>query len=300
MLRTCLLACALTAVAFGCTGKKPTPADSSEDVSNPGSEPAAAYTIKVREEQAGDKFVATETTTSSFTTTRSGLKGKATDGKKSTEKVEYMETIIEFPNGSDWPTRFTRAYKASEEAPADGPAKSASYVGKTVLYEKKNGAYTITANGQPLPAAEEQPFRSQLERPRVRDSELVPKAPVKLNEAWALDPVLVRRFAGLLNFPINKEKSQGTGKLIKVYAKAGKQWGVIEHKITLVIENTAPGVIVSGTVTFSVTTDAVIDGTSSEATTKSKLSATVLNTQGPNKLEAALDVERATTQSPAK
>ena len=93
------------------------------------------------------------------------------------------------------------------------------------LIERKGDAYTFKADGRDLPAAEVQPFAEEFGKGRkVRLEDLLPKAPVRLNEAWSPEPSALRDLAASLPVPVNPEKSKLTGKLTRVYARDGRQF----------------------------------------------------------------------------
>src|SRR5262245_36664161 len=87
----------LTAILIGCAKKQD---DAASGNGNGGGEPTPtgpAYTIKLREEQAGDKWAVTQSGSTSVTNVISGSKGKQTNTTKEPFKTEFIETILEKP-----------------------------------------------------------------------------------------------------------------------------------------------------------------------------------------------------------
>src|SRR5579872_1518791 len=242
MLRKSLIFCALISIAFGCSKKKPTESSSEPPpvISNTNANSTAApsnYFLKIRDEKVGDKSSVTETKSESTTITLNitGLKGTKSDPKKSAEKSEYIEVVHSLNPGEIFPTKFTREYKHAEYKKGDENSKPTSYSGKTVLFEKSFGHYSVLVGKNSLPVDEDQRFRESLEKlDKIKYSEMMPKTPVKLNEPWHLDPILVSRMGKVIGFPSSEGKSQASGTLTNVYTKGGKQWGVIEFKYNYV------------------------------------------------------------------
>ena len=96
------------------------------------SDPSATFTLKFRDEQAGDK---TEHTTTETSTTEIGTDGKS-EKQKQDKKLEYTEHIIDMPAGAAKPTKLTRAYKVAQGFDKKaGAMKTFPYEGKAVSIE---------------------------------------------------------------------------------------------------------------------------------------------------------------------
>src|ERR1700722_11104885 len=130
MFRKMILLVIAIVLVVGCKKK--------EDESS-GGEPAPsgpAVTIKIREEQQGDKIAVTQSRVTNLLMKASGPKGQESKSQKNTEKDEYTETIISMPARATHATKATRAYSMAEKSEDGGSAKSMSYAKKTVLIEK--------------------------------------------------------------------------------------------------------------------------------------------------------------------
>jgi hypothetical protein len=252
-----------------------------------GGAPNVTYTIKVRDEAQGDKTLVVITENSTATITTNGK----TASDKNSGKAEYTEEILDMPAGARKPNKLTRAYKTFEKT---GPnAKPPAVAGKTVTIEKgANGQYTAKVDGRPLPSAEANVVLGSLNRPDgITTADTMPKGPVKLNESWTVDAETVRKFGASAGYPFDPAKSSMTGKLTKVYAKDGRQWGVIEMHLQ------AAGADDKGKVSMTVdmTLDIPIDGSAhiGTVTVKGKIA---LNEAGLGSFVVDLDEVQTRTQ----
>lgn len=231
-----------------------------------GGDPNTTYTIKIREEQKGDKV---RVVMNSYGTTTTTVNGK-TNTEQDAEKFDYIEEILEMPADATLPTKVKRTYTTAERNEKGGGMRPLSFAGKTVVIEKKGNTYVATADGKALSgkdAAYLTKSYTNSDRPKTED--LLPKKSVKLNEAWTVDPACLKKVSGGLKLDSDMEKSSITGKLTKVYSKNGKQWGAVEFHIFFVPKQQngqGPG----GEINFDLTMDAPIDGSSYEGTEKSK------------------------------
>jgi hypothetical protein len=301
----------LAAAVVGCAQQQATPSGGG-DVAAPGptGDPTASYTIKLREKQAGEKYEVTETRSSTTTTTFELPGGKQTKTDNADARLEYTEAVLEMPAGAAQPTKLTRVYKVAEwtppatkgKAPAPpGKVVPASFVGKTVAVEKKGEAYTFKADGKDLPASEAKQFADEFGAARVRPQDLLPKAPVRLNDVWNTAPEAMKAMAASLpkESPVNADKSKMTGKLTRVYTKDGRQFGVIEVRTELTVEGKGSAGP-TGTLTYETTYDVPIDGSSHEGTMKVNMTGTLNTRQKGVEIQAVVDAKQERVVKPAK
>lgn len=302
MFRKCLVCSALVAIAFGCSKKNTSSTETPDQTVISDSGPSGpTITLKFREKKVGDKSIVTGTNNQSITNTVTGPQGKKQEAPKTVEKYEYIEVILEMPAGAELPTKFTRHYKIAEQRLGDGPLMKPSYVGKTVLFEKKDGQYTISADGKPLPEEEDKIFHLALNKPsELKESDFAPKKPVAINESWTVDPAVIEKWANSIGFPINRAKSHATSKLAKAYIKDDKQWGVIESKIDFVIEGEDRGTTAFGSLTLDVTLDMVLDGSSIEKVMNSKRKGRIAGKNGVFQIDWVVEGDSVETQTPIK
>jgi hypothetical protein len=259
-------------VVLGCSKKKEDGGGGGE-VRGVDGDPDATYTLKIRPVAKGDRYAVTSAESSS-TTIEHGGKSRKVDAEK---QFEYTEEVLELADGSAAPARLTRAYKVARRTSVQSkPVEPLSYQGKTVLIERVGKNYRYTVDGKHLPPAETLEFDAEF-----RDIEheptaaLLPKRPVKVGESWPVDPAEIR-FLGTLP-GANLSKSSLSCTLKRAYTLDGKQWGVIAVEFTIALDPARSGG--EGTLRYTGTLDAVVDGSSREGTIKGtqNLTHTALN-----------------------
>jgi hypothetical protein len=253
-----------------------------------GGEPTGpAITIKIRDEQKGDKIAVTKSKNTTIEIKAKTPKGPVAKTQKTSEREEFTETVLDMPPGGDRATKATRDYKVAEKR-EDGAAKSRSYANKTVLIEKKGSKYSFTVNGTPLAGEEAKKFQDEYEKTdKLKNEDVLPKKAVQVNEKWSLDHVILKKVGTAMDLPISAEKSSGSGRLTKTYTKNGQQWGTIEIKIEVVLDGTKEGLTLSGTLTMTQTVDTAIDGSSLDGSMK-----TTMNGKVTAKQAAGVEVEQ--------
>jgi len=308
----CLVFCALMTIAYGCSKKITTPTEAMTETPTILRSAAlpSAYFLKIVDEKVGDKSSVTEVKSDSTLISLSvtGLRAMKEEVKESAEKSEYTEEVLALTPGEIFPTKFTREYKHAEYKKGNETSKPTSYSGKTVLFEKTFGHYSVLIGNNSLPVDEDQRFREALERlDKIKYSEMVPKTPVKLNEPWYLDSVLVDRMGKVIGYPPSEGKSRASGKLTEVYSKAGKQWGKIEFTYDYVIagdysmdEKQQIVVTVTGNITQTWTVDIVMDSSANEAITKRKSYGKVELKSKDIQGTVNINMDYAETRTPAK
>ena len=262
------------------------------------SDPNAAYTIKIRVEQAGDKteIDITETGTAEITF---GGKGGA---EKQDRKLEYTEHIIDMPTGSTRPTKLTRTYKVAQQFDKGSGAKKAMpYEGKTITIEKRGAIYDFTVDGKKLSPIDTFELSREFTKPdNMKTEDFLPKAAVKVGESWDAGAAL-KGLSGVLPFPLDASKSKITGKLTRAYTKDGKQWGAIALDLDLTVDSGAgPKGSASGTIKMTLTFDVPIDGSSREGTMTRVTKMNVTGTDGGGETKIVADGVETNTVKPAK
>ncbi|MCE9531582.1 MAG: hypothetical protein K8T89_10740 [Planctomycetes bacterium] len=273
MFRRLLPLVILTAIAFGCS-KKNAPVLESGKGSTEQSDPNAAYTIKFRESRKGDEIdvvkarIATATVTNKSTNT--------TQTQKEDFRYAYTEKILDTSPDEPRPTKVTRVYSVSRKANPQGETKTASHIGKTISIERFMQGYKYAVDGASLPPAEQVEIGADFNKGQWKIEQTLPKTPVKIGEEWAGDFSAISAISGKALADYHKEKSKIAGKLVRVYQKDGRQWGVIEIKIRMVIDTVAAnGSPVKGEINTDVTFDIVIDGSHRAGSMKIKLNGSV-------------------------
>lgn len=248
-------------LVLGCK-KKPTNTDPD------GGDLNATYTIKIREQQQGDKVevVITEKGATDIST------GGVTNTIKHDTNLEYIDTILEMPAGADRPTKLTRTYKKAEQYDlVSKTTKTMSIQGKIVNIEKKGKNYEFTSKGKKLDAAESFHLQKEFGREtKAKVEDMLPKTAVKVGEPWTVDPASLKSMMSSFPFPIDTSKSKLTGTLTGFYTKNVQQWGTITFDFDLALDPKAAiaGGELAGTVKLTGILDAPIDVSGPEGTMK--------------------------------
>ena len=237
------------------------------------------YAIMLKKEAAGDrtKVASTDAGDVRF---RLEVMGQELDkGEKKTLRQVYTEEIVEKPAGAKKPTKLARTYQTAT-ATKDGKRTTHIYQGKTVRIEKKGEKYVFTADGTEITGDDAEELESEFNKKDdipLDDEDLMPDKPVKVNETWTVDAKkITAAFEGGGLFTLDPAKTKVTGKLVKVYDKGGKRFGVIELTMTLAvkelkIDNQELPMKPGSKVTAATTFDLCIDGTAHAGTEKSAM-----------------------------
>jgi hypothetical protein len=196
-----------------------------------------AYTIKLKHAPEVGKTITVKESNSKTQTT------KLTDGegnvleaaKKTTEAVAevYTETVLEM--GDKAAKKYKRTYEKATRT-RDGKAEARSYEGRTLLFEEKDGKYTVTAEGgKPISKEDldELTYKAN-DAGAARDEALLPGKPIKVGDSWKVGgKELARAFEKSWDGKMDPDRSSATGKLVKVYKQDGHPFGVIEMALAL-------------------------------------------------------------------
>lgn len=262
----------LAAVLAGCS-KKPAP-NETEGRTEP-SDPNAAYTLTFRDAVKGDTYDAVKARDAAATVTVKNA--NTTTTLREHFRFEYAETVLDTDPNEPRPTKVSRVYKTAEKADSKGQMEKRSHIGKTVTIEKYLKGYKFSLGvGQSLPAPEQIEMSQDFTSSGWKLDQNFPKKPVRVGESWEVDFAAITALGGGPQTKYDKDKSKFTGKLVKVYKKDGKLWGVVELKIGLVIDTVAPnGSPIKGEVNTVATLDLVIDGSARSGTMKMKLDSAI-------------------------
>ncbi len=196
---------------IGCK-KKPEEAGGGDGKTD--SDPAATYTIKIRDAQTGDKSEVIATMSGNMDVNFAG-KSKST---KEEARYEYTEYILDHPAGAVRATKLSRMYKTAQNYDEGTNAlKARSFEGRTVTVEKKGVNIEVTADGEKLNSADADEFVREFRMTDKRDiNELLPKTAV-IGDSWPLELAAVKSGLGGSGIPVDAAKSKMTGKLARAY-----------------------------------------------------------------------------------
>jgi hypothetical protein len=221
------------------------------------------YIIKLKHgADVGKTVTVTNTETNTTSNKLTDGDGKVLDeGKKHTEKVEELYTETVLARDDKEATKYKRTYEKATRT-RDDKAETRSYEGRTVVFERKDGKFTLIPEGdKPLNKEDLQELtRKADDADSTRDDLFLPVKPVKVGETWKIEGKDLVKTLGK-NSNLDKERSSAVGKLVKVYKKEGHQFGVIELTLKMA-PGLDPGVKYekAPVVEMKITLDAAIDG----------------------------------------
>lgn len=161
------------------------------------------------------------------------------ENKKKNFHYIYTETLLEKPEGAKRPIRLKRTYEKALSKLEEGDL-ILPYQGKTVLIEKKDGRYHFEyENGQALTPAAAKNLEEEWNKKNDDDPDfvnvLLPQKAVKVGDTWTLPAEAIGK--GIEDkdnkVKFNHDKSNGRGKLLKVYQQDGRQYGVMHLRVEL-------------------------------------------------------------------
>jgi hypothetical protein len=164
---------------------------------------------------------------------------KVTDGdgnvlmdvnKTKTMTRVYVEKTLEVDDKANKRKKYSRKFETAKDV-EDDEAENKAYQGRTIVYEKSDGEWKLTAEGNPeLDAGDLKDLSEQVNRGDKPDNALYPKEAVKVGGKWTLNGKDVAKLFDTLK--MDGDTVKGEGKLVKAYKKDGKQWGALEYLIT--------------------------------------------------------------------
>ncbi|HTU90408.1 MAG TPA: hypothetical protein VMF69_10065 [Gemmataceae bacterium] len=241
------------------------------------------FTITIKKSGEGAVTQHKKEGTANSHVTLEGPDGKALNEEKKAESTieEYKETILAKEKGKR-ATKIRREYSKAVVT-ANGKEQTLAYNGKTLLIEKKGDKYHFTIEGsEELKGKDAESLNRAFNKPNGDDSDseemekaFLPKKPLAVNDTWKMDSGDVVKALGReieQNFPVDKSKATGQGKLLRAYKKDGRQFGVMDIEVNVPLKGDLPvgkdqkAPIREGSkMTLHVKVDGCIDGTSSDS-----------------------------------
>jgi len=127
-----------------------------------------------------------------------------------------------------------------------------------------------------------------------------------VNEEWKIDMKAVAgQFGGGMDMELDTDKATGTGKLLKVYQKDGKQFGEIQVKLDMPIKSVGKGAQsikpeAGSKLSLDGTMDVCIDGTAATGTLKAKMKMNITAMPPMVSVMVNVDVDSVTSQKDLK
>src|SRR5262249_38776204 len=116
----------------------------------------------------------------------------------------------------------------------NGKTEPRSYEGRTIVFEEKDGKYTVTAEGdKPLPKEDlDELTRKANEGSAEQEDAFLPQKPVKVGDTWKVDGKEVAK-AFAKSGELDPELTSAEGKLTKAYKEGDHQFGVLTLTLKL-------------------------------------------------------------------
>jgi hypothetical protein len=225
---------------------------------------AQTYAIKLKSEAgAGKSVTVRESHRSAGAVKVLDAGGKVLREQKPNEVGEevFTETVREA--GDRRPKKYKRVYEKAVRGEAGKP-RPRSYQGRTVLFELRDGRYAVRAEGTPALAPADLKDLTAKANDQLTsgpDELFQPKKPVAVGDGWGVDKKLLPELAR--GDELDLDRSDGRARLVKVYARDGKRFGVIEIDLKLAVK-TMQGLKCDPPARFEIkgSIDAAIDGSS--------------------------------------
>jgi hypothetical protein len=192
----------------------------------------APYSLKLKKIGSNDVGRNDVRTTTSIHYTVVDQTGKTIHQDRSEDRLRliYVEKYMKLDNELTMQRHFDKAQRSHGEELEDLP-----YQGKTVLFQqKKMGGFRFVAEDQELAGADARFLDFDLPQTQ-KDGSLgafLPDKPVCVGETWRVD---IDRFVTQSSWKIDTAKSRARGKLLRVYERDGRRFGVLEIHAVLPI-----------------------------------------------------------------
>jgi hypothetical protein len=260
------------------------------------------YTIKLKKREQGAVVTQSKRDVEETNFKLEGPDGKVLQEKKDSRTIteEYKETILDKKKGKK-ATKLRREYTKAIAKTSDNE-KELPYQGKTVLIEQKDdGKYRFTIEGgAEIKGKDAEHLNRAFNKSEGGDADenalekaIFPTKAVKVNGTWTID---ADAFVKAINkdakqpLPLDKSKVDGKGKLLKVYRKNDRQYGILDIEVRMPLKGDFPlggnqgAPIQEGSkMVLHVKADACIDGTSSDSSAEMSMEMDVKATfKGPD------------------
>lgn len=223
---------------------------------------AQRYVVRSKEHSAAGTSVNVLEAATTHTSMIISLSGKVLKEEKKVEIEErrYVQRILE--SARDGPTRFFYSFGKAVKGSRDAPVAE-SYAGKTLLFERKNGAFHVTAEDADVDQTDLDRFTKRANRPKVGQA-MYSDEPVKVGESWKIGREAVKLLVDGATDD-GTDTVTATGKLIQAYKRGEDQWGTIEFVAQGPTNKLGP-ISLTNPIEFStrITLDTAIDASSTE------------------------------------
>jgi predicted Zn finger-like uncharacterized protein len=188
-----------------------------------------------------------------------------------TEEEEFTLTVLEA--GAKWPKKFKQAYKTANETQGARVVPQ-PYQGRTVVFEDRGGRLHASSEGKPAlprPVLDSLSMKTTQTLLGAQLENMAWPERLRVGETKTLSPqAFVKQFAlgagGQID--IDEPQCRANAKLKDVATRNGKQFGVMDVNVTIVVRRIPPEMRFEPPATFDMTMnlDVVIDGSSTQGT----------------------------------
>lgn len=231
-------------------------------------EEVSKYKISLQRWPAPGKVVTIEYECHLNTWKKRDVFGKALqiqNGNSGGSEMAYTMTILEGPVAA--PQKIERKYTKAVIGESSDPL---AIQGRTLVFENKFGVYILQNPGDPpLPESETEKEEAEVNRGfTCKLTTLFPSGSVKVGESWDIDPIVILQSwcGSKLRDVTDLDKSSSRGKLVRVYKKDDRQFGVIEVEASLVVKEITDARVLGKPLAtdIRISADFVIDGSGTE------------------------------------
>jgi hypothetical protein len=232
------------------------------------------YRITLKEPNKGDKLLYRKIARLRMEAGFAADKDKEipTKNDEKTHDFEFLQEVVDRPADASKGVKLQREYRRAERT-ADGAKRTLVYAGKKVLIEKRDGLYRFrTHDGTALAGDEAKELDEEFNKkapqlPSLSAAWLVPKAAVKVGECWTIDPKpFIEHLRALDGAQLETGPGTASGKLVRVYRKDGRQYGVLDLRVEIPVPSFGPDKVriklKNSKLTLRMLADGCIDGSS--------------------------------------
>jgi hypothetical protein len=239
-----------------------------------------SYTLKFKEPGEGERYEQKSSESKSTNVQGVDAKGKEVFVQNVNQGMQtiFNATVLKRASDQEPPNLEKRMYEKAFQY-KDKDLRAMSYEGKTVLVEKRGGGFHINQEGGG-PLTDDDAVRlaegfNKSGSKRSNPADLLPKYPLKVDESWDLDVQVLAKAFNTDELVIAWPQGKYVGKLLRMYRKDNRQYGVLEFSLEMPIKS-AKGfgkelTLVSGKLVAKIVFDGCLDGTSCAHSAKMQL-----------------------------
>jgi hypothetical protein len=230
-----------------------------------------AYSIRLKEAAQGDRRLCDVTSSTQITTRLVNPSGEVLQDKtlKSAQQSVFRETVLEKAAGQKLPARLRREYDKAVVW-VEGKPQVLPHQGKAVLIENKKGRCSFRLEGGTAMTGLAASLLSREMKKGDLRALLLPPGAVQPGAAWKIDmKPLTRVWEQAIGMQLDAARAAGTGRLVRVYRKDSRLYGVMAFHLEAPITTVGAGSLAAeagSKLVTDVSLDCCIDGSASSGT----------------------------------